>query len=323
MTSTPDPRAPPLDGSHRLRRRGQGGGSASRLDRRQRAALDLQLAVARATALLWVPLTVAFMRFGLGWHVVDAPSARRRYREIVGDGDAPVLVCANHLTLLDSAVIAWALGSPWWYLRRFATLPWNVPERRNFASSFASRVLVYVMKCVPVVRGSDRREVAAVLDRLTYLLDRGEAVLMFPEGGRSRTGRVEIESAAYGVGRIANELPGCRVVCVYLRGEGQATYGDLPVRGERFRVHVDAIEPRPEHGGVRGSVEVSRQILARLAELERRHFGEGEAVTAGVDHPSAAAAEGAPSERRPVAMRRGGAEREPCLDRGGVAERTR
>jgi 1-acyl-sn-glycerol-3-phosphate acyltransferase len=133
------------------------------------------------------------------------------------------------------------------------------------------------MKCVPIVRGSDRREVAAVLDRLGYLLARGEAVLIFPEGGRSRTGRVEVESAAYGVGRIANELPGCRVVCVYLRGEAQTTFGDLPPRGERFRVQVDAIEPRPQHAGVRGSVEVSRQILARLAELERRHFGEEEA----------------------------------------------
>lgn len=296
-----------------------------RLGRKQRAALELQLAVARATALLWVPLVVAFMRFGLGWRVDGAPAARRRYREVVSASDAPVLVCANHLTLLDSAVIAWALGSPWWYLRRFSTLPWNVPERRNFASSLASRVLVYLMKCVPIVRGSDRREVAAVLDRLTYLLARGESVLIFPEGGRSRSGRVEIESAAYGVGRIANELPGCRVVCVYLRGERQVTYGDLPPRGERFRVSVDAIEPRPEHGGVRGSIEVSRQILARLAELERRHFGENEAVDAGagenVDGPAEGAA--AASERRPVAARRAGAEREANVDRSAVAERTR
>jgi 1-acyl-sn-glycerol-3-phosphate acyltransferase len=239
---------------------------------RDRAALLLQLALSWASAPLWVPLTVAVMRFGLGWRIVDAAAARRRYREIRSAAASPLLVCANHLTLVDSAVIAWALGSPWWYLRHFAALPWNVPERQNFAASGLSRVLVYVMKCVPIRRGSDRREVAAVLDRLTFLLGRGEAVLIFPEGGRSRTGRIEPESAAYGVGRIASELPGCRVVCVYLRGEGQETFGDLPARGERFRVQVEAIEPRPEHGGLRGSVEVSRQILARLAELERNHF---------------------------------------------------
>ena len=311
MTSTAEPRA---------------ASPALRLERRQRAALELQLAVARASAVLWVPLTVALMRFGLGWRVIGAAAARRRYREIVGEGDAPVMVCANHLTLLDSAVIAWALGSPWWYLRRFSTLPWNVPERRNFASSFVSRILVYVMKCVPIVRGSDRREVALVLDRLAYLLTRGEAVLIFPEGGRSRTGRIEIESAAYGVGRIANELPGCRVVCVYLRGEGQVTYGDLPPRGERFRVQVEAIEPRPQHGGVRGSVEVSRQILACLAELERRHFGEESASLPADADPAGAeeAAERAPaSERRSVAARSPDTECAPVPEGVAVAERLR
>jgi len=245
---------------------------ALRPSRRERFALSFQLALSRASAPLWVPLTVALMRFGFGWRIVDAASARRRYREIVAARGSPVLVCANHLTLVDSAVIAWALGSPWWYLRHFSALPWNVPERRNFASSAASRVLVYLMKCVPIVRGSDRREVAAVLERLRYLLGRGEAVLMFPEGGRSRSGRVEVESAAYGVGRVASLLPDCRVVCVYLRGEGQETYGDLPARGERFHVHVDAIEARSECGGLRGAVEVSRQIVARLAELEESHF---------------------------------------------------
>jgi 1-acyl-sn-glycerol-3-phosphate acyltransferase len=243
---------------------------------RERLALAFQLALSRASAPLWVPLTVALMRFGLGWRIVDGAAARRRYREIIAASSSPVLVCANHLTLVDSAVIAWALGSPWWYLRHFSALPWNVPERRNFASSLASRVLVYVMKCVPIVRGGDRREVAAVLGRLSYLLLRGEAVLMFPEGGRSRSGRIEPESAAYGVGRIASLLPDCRVVCVYLRGEHQDGFGDLPAHGERFHVHVEAIEPRSEHGGLRGAVEVSRQIVARLAELESIHFARRE-----------------------------------------------
>jgi hypothetical protein len=234
----------------------------------------LQLALSRASAPLWVPLTVALMRFGFGWRIVDCADARRRYREILAERGAPVLVCANHLTLVDSAVIAWALGSPWWYLRHFSALPWNVPERRNFASSFASRVLVYVMKCVPIVRGGDRRDVAAVLGRLSYLLLRGEAVLMFPEGGRSRSGRIEAESAAYGVGRVASLLPDCRVVCVYLRGERQDTFGDLPAHGERFHVQIEAIDPRSEYGGLRGSVEVSRRIVTRLAELERAHFAQ-------------------------------------------------
>jgi 1-acyl-sn-glycerol-3-phosphate acyltransferase len=242
------------------------------LPERDRAALARQLRVARATAPLWVPLTVALMRFGFGWRIDGLAEARRAYREIRGDGTAPLLVCANHLTLVDSAVIAWALGSPWWFVRNFAALPWNVPERTNFAASVVQRVLVYLMKCVPIVRGSDRKEVGAVLDRLVHLMRRGEAVLIFPEGGRSRTGRIDVDNPTYGAGRLVGELPGCRVACVYLRGERQTSYGSLPARGERFRVQVSGITPAPRRPGLRGSVEVSREILGELARLERRHF---------------------------------------------------
>lgn len=237
-----------------------------------RRALLRQLDIARVTSWLWLPLAVALMRFGLGWRVVGADEARRQYRAIRGDGRTPVLLCANHLTLVDSAIIAWALGSPWWFLRHFAALPWNVPERRNFAASRVQRVLVYLMKCVPITRGSDRREIAAALDRLLFLLDRGESVLIFPEGGRSRTGRIERDAATYGAGRLVNVLPGCKVVCVYLRGQSQDSWSELPARGERFEVRVSVLEPRTSQRGLRGSVETSRRILDELVRLEAEHF---------------------------------------------------
>jgi len=240
-----------------------------------RARLARQLRIARATAPVWVPLTVALMRFGFRWRIDGLDEARRAYREIRGDGSAPLLVCANHLTLVDSAVIAWALGSPWWFTRNFAALPWNVPERKNFAASPVQRILVYLMKCVPIVRGSDRKDVGAVLDRLAHLMRQGEAVLIFPEGGRSRSGRIEMDSPTYGAGRLVGELPGCRVACVYLRGERQTSYGSLPARGERFRVQVSGLTPAPRRAGLRASVEVSREILAELARLERKHFEGG------------------------------------------------
>jgi hypothetical protein len=59
---------------------------------------------------------------------------------------------------------------------------------------------------------------------------------------------------------------------VYLRGERQASWSDWPARGERFRVRVEELEPKSERAGLRGSLEVSRQALAKLAEMEREHF---------------------------------------------------
>ena len=183
-------------------------------------------------------------------------------------------MCANHLTMIDSALIAWALGSPGWFLAHYAALPWNVPEQRNFGGSLASRLLVYLMKCVPVTRGADRAEVAGVLGRLLHLLGRGETVLVFPEGGRSRSGRVDVENATYGVGRMIGELPRCRVLCVYLRGEHQDGFSDLPARGERFHVRLAAVRPTSDQNGMRRARDLAQQVVRTLAQLEQSHFDD-------------------------------------------------
>lgn len=212
------------------------------------------------------------MRFGMGWRIEGGREARERFRKLRGGSPEGLLVCANHLTMVDSFVIAWALAPAWWYVLHYGSVAWNTPERENFARTWPMRALVWVMKCIPVRRGGDRREVGQVLARFSWLLSRGEVGLMFPEGGRSRTGRVDATASTYGVGRIVRSLPGARVLCVYLRGQGQTTWSDRPARGERFRVRVDELEPKSEHGGLRGSLEVSQQVLARLAEMEREYF---------------------------------------------------
>jgi len=242
------------------------------LSPRARLALGIQLAVGRLLAPLWVPLSAALMRGAMGWRVEGVEQTRAEYRRIRDASREPLLVCANHLTMVDSALVAWALGSPAWYLMHPAALPWNLPDRENFASTWWARAVVYVMKCLPIPRGGDRGEVSSVLARVGWLLRRGEAALVFPEGGRSRSGRVEQDSRTYGVGRILGEVPGCRVLCVYLRGERQASWSRMPARGDRFRARLALLEPKSVASGLRRSLDLSRQVLARLAALEEEHF---------------------------------------------------
>ena len=87
-----------------------------RLHGRDRVRLAVQRAVGRVLSLVWIPATVALMRFGLGWRIEGVTAARRRYRSLRRAGGGPLLVCANHLTLIDSALVAWALGSPGWFV---------------------------------------------------------------------------------------------------------------------------------------------------------------------------------------------------------------
>jgi len=232
----------------------------------------VQRQLSRALSPFWVPGVIGVLRFGFGYRIEDVEPVRRQYQALRRRTSGPLLVCANHLTMIDSAIIAWALGSPAWYLRNFSAIPWNLPERRNFAYSLLSELAAYVMKCLPITRGAARAEVAEVLDRFVYLLSRGDVGLLFPEGGRSRSGRVEIESAAPGVGRVVGALAGCTVLCVYLRGAHQEAYGRIPVRGERFRVRLETMVPHTRHEGLRGSRDIAQQIVAKLAAMEEEFF---------------------------------------------------
>ena len=237
-----------------------------------RRALDTQRRLGWLLAPLWVPLCVGLMKFGFRWRIKGMDEARRVFTRVRSESQSPILVCGNHLTMLDSFIMSWALAGPASYLRDYPSLAWNTPERENFASTWWMRALVYLMKCVPVERGGDRRAVGLVLNKLVYLMGRGEVAMVFPEGGRSRLSRVDTDAVTYGVGRIVKALPGCRVVCVYLRGESQESWSGAPKRGERFHVQAEYFEPKTDQKGMRGSVDISRQILTRLAEMEQRHF---------------------------------------------------
>ena len=246
--------------------------AAESLPRRTRLALRVQRGVAHALSPLTMLAGTLLLRGWLRLRFEGVSELRRAYRDWRRANHVPLLVCANHLTMIDSALIAYALGSPGWYVRHFSALPWNLPDRSTFAATRVQQALAYIYKCLPIARRGSREEVAATLARFAYLLRRGEVGLVFPEGGRSRSGRVEVENAAYGVGRVLKAVPGCRVLCVYLRGDAQQRYSGLPARGDRIRARIAWLEPKSDRAGLRGSLDIARQILARLAELEREHL---------------------------------------------------
>ena len=234
-----------------------------------------QRAVGWLVAPIWVPAAAWVLRFGFGYRIDDVVEARRTFTRLRSDSSGPLLICANHLTLIDSFLIAWALAPTWRYVVHYDSLPWNTPEETNFARTQLARLLVFLAKCIPIRRGGSRQDVAEVLDRVGYLLSRGETALLFPEGGRSRTGRICDEKAAWGVGRIVGAIEGCQVMCVYLRGEHQSTWSRYPARGDTLRVSLSLIEPKSDARGVRRSRDLTRQILSQLERMEESHFAKG------------------------------------------------
>jgi len=220
----------------------------------------------------WFPLATLYLRLRFGCRIENIRESRRVYRKIRRESSAPLLICANHLTLVDSFFIAQALSSNWRFVLDFDAVPWNTPEEVNFAATPWNRALVYVAKCIPIRRGGQREDVRAVLERIGYLLSRGEVAVLFPEGGRSRTGRVEADSAGWGVGRVLAGVEECRVLCVYMRGDTQTTWSTYPARGDRLRVSLKLIEPKSDAKGVRRTRDLSMQVMTQLAEMESDYF---------------------------------------------------
>jgi len=96
--------------------------------------------------------------------------------------------------------------------------------------------------------------------------------MIFPEAGRSRSGRVEADSAAHAVGRILTSVPGCQLLCVYLRGDRQQTWSTVPARGDSFYIDFEVVEPQSDLSGMRRSRDFSQQIVDRLVGMEEKYF---------------------------------------------------
>lgn len=234
--------------------------------------LQVQYFIGRA-AVIFIASLYFFIARILFYRVRNLREIRRQCAVELSRHKGPWLVCANHLTMIDSFLLTYAIFSFGAYLKDYKKIPWNLPERSNFQKNIVLTVLCYLSKCIPVDRGGPREKTKKMLEKCIYLMRHDQNIMIFPEGGRSRTGRVDIEGFSYGVGRFIQDVENCKVMCVYMRGDKQASYGSIPVWGEKFFADVEVFTPeRAAAGGLRAQREYAAQIVDRLAQMEEKYF---------------------------------------------------
>ncbi|OPY19300.1 MAG: 2-acyl-glycerophospho-ethanolamine acyltransferase [Syntrophus sp. PtaB.Bin075] len=234
--------------------------------------LLLQYYLGRIAVFILGPLIYLAIRLA-GYRVRDLRQIRRKCHELFKIHEGPWIICANHLTMIDSAILAYVIAPTHRFMFNYRILPWNVPERANFQRNLFLTVLCYLSKCIPISRGGDRQEVRSTLDSCLSVLKSKQNVLIFPEGGRSRTGRVDTENFSYGIGQLIDSCKECKVLCIYLRGDSQHTYSNLPRWGEKFSVLIDIMEPvSTELTGRRAHRHYAAQSIQQLALLEESYF---------------------------------------------------
>jgi 1-acyl-sn-glycerol-3-phosphate acyltransferase len=165
-----------------------------------------------------------------------------------------VLLAANHQSYLDPLMIGLAVRRPLHYV-----------ARRSLFRFPPFALLIRALNAHPIEReGSDLAGVRVVL----RCLHEGQAVLIFPEGTRTRTGR--LGPVKQGVSRIALRA-GVPILPVLVDGTRHVwpPQNRLPKSGEINIIFGSPVAPRegfPGPGDLRNLwIELSRQSHRRIA----------------------------------------------------------
>lgn len=235
------------------------------------AQIRMQYYWGRLFIFIAAPLLALLIRM-LGYRIRNLTAIRERIDAYYKAHPGPWMICANHLTMVDSFIICYAMFPFYQYMVEYRRVPWNVPEKLNFNRNIFLTAVCYLLKCIPIIRGGEREIIHSFFLKCSYLFDKRETLMIFPEGSRSRTGRIEPESVSYGPGRLLSGRTDCRVLCVYLRGDHQSGYGVYPQKNEGFYMAVDLLMPAVAQKGLRVQREISRKIIGKLEEMERAYF---------------------------------------------------
>lgn len=231
------------------------------------------------TLLAWLPsrprrwLTRALVHAVWNWAAEEVVVGRER---VPPD---PCLFVANHLSNADAFIIQRALGE-----RRV----WFVAGTK-LKSTAMTRLASEVVDTVPIRPGSPDIE---AIRRSIELLRRGESVLIFPEGTRSRT--ASLLRGKKGVALVASRARAPIVPVALVGTERLMPIDDRDMARERIHrarveVHFGApfgfeeVAPGPDEEDPRQAAvdAMMRRIAAMLPERYRGVYGGTEA------HPSA------------------------------------
>lgn len=217
-------------------------------------------------------IVVLLIKYYYKFSIIDHKTHQKFFKELAKK-NKPLLICSNHLTMIDSVILQYAFGNYFFYLLKYKFFMWNVPAREVFAKNFFAKVFLFLTKCIPIDRKGSREYHEMILNQIQYILLLKEPFIIFPEGGRSRKGTFDLENLTYGVGRIVYDLKNLDVLCVYLRGDKQEHFTNFPEKNSKFYVSYRLIQPKTNLSKkLLAEKELALQIGTTIKELEEEYF---------------------------------------------------
>jgi 1-acyl-sn-glycerol-3-phosphate acyltransferase len=139
---------------------------------------------------------------------IGRPVSRFLWRIRVTDIDrvphtGPAIICANHISFLDSPFLMWSLPRKLTFV-----------GKAEYLDSWKTRYLFPAVGMIPIDRSGGEASKRA-LEAARQVLERGELFGIYPEGTRSRSGK--LHKGHTGAARLSMET-GAPVVPVGIRG---------------------------------------------------------------------------------------------------------
>jgi len=154
--------------------------------------------------------------------------------ENIKDLDSKWILASNHLSILDDLFLGPILLFPK-SMRGYSYFPYHAPEERNFYKKRLISSFMRHCKSIPLIRGAGIFQPG--MNRIIKSVDEGGILHIYPEGTRSRSGK--IAAGKPGIGRIVCET-GAVVIPVYHQGlEGVLPIGTtIPRIGKDIRIAI-------------------------------------------------------------------------------------
>ena len=176
--------------------------------------------------------------------------------------EGPFIAASNHMSNIDPPLIGGALPCRLRYLAKDSLF-------KNPVLGFFIRAL----GAVPVTR-EDSQRAGAVMKLMLSLLAAGDSILIFPEGSRSRDGRLKPLEAGVAFLSVKSGVP---VLPIYIRGSDRVSpHGTVIPRPVRLRVTLS--EPIYPDNSISSERERRSALLSSLDE--RLHMMASEDGTA-------------------------------------------
>ena len=174
----------------------------------------------------------------------------------------PAILCPNHLSFFDSVFMMMTLDRPVYFIGKV-----------EYLDSWKTRRLFPAMGMIPIDRESGTRAMVA-LDAATGVLRDGALLCVFPEGSRSRDGR--LHRGYPGAARLATSVD-CPILPVGIVGTDQIQPpgARLPRPGLACSITIGTPLTPSLHGGAGRKLAartLTDQLMQRIAHLTGQEY---------------------------------------------------